>query len=178
MEQLWWNKNGSQTRALSVSHMFMSHLNPSFGWTSGPAASWTRVWSAWALAGLLAACPPCLLEYCVCKNWQWIFQSMTAIVPTLACPSVVVRRGHSCFSSLTFCVTCLTTKKKEKVPDRANSENQASQADRGAGTAWRNTEIRHSPLCPAERRFFTSQPPGSLVYFSMTDSLCSRDQQD
>lgn len=78
---------------------------------------------------------------------------------------------------LTFCVTCLTTKTKS-VPARSNSENQASQADRRAGTIWCNIEIRHLPLCPAERRFSTSQPPGSLIYFSMSDRLFSRDAQD
>lgn len=64
-EQLWCNKKGSQTRALSASHMFMSHLNPSLGSTNGshqhlgqecvvPALSWS------------AHCLPTLLDGILC----------------------------------------------------------------------------------------------------------------
>lgn len=148
-------------RALSVSHVSVTFESQSWvsQWTTSASCAW--VWSAWALAGLLTACPPCLVE-CLQKLAVNIpeHDSHSAYFGLPKCGPV--RKGMFPFFLPNFPCN-LSHCQKKKVPARANSENQISQADRGAETAWWNTEIRCLPLpCCKVFHISTSRQLGLL----------------
>lgn len=152
-------------RAFSLSHVYVTFESQSWvnWWTT--SASWAGVWSAWALIGLLTACLPPLLGGVLCLyKLQWIYpehDSHNACFSLSKCDPV--RRGHSHFSALTFCVTGHATKKPQ--PEQT-LKFRPLRPDKGAGTARWNTEMRRLPFSPADPRFSTSQPTGSLAWLT------------